>query len=181
MEKNNIVLIGMPASGKSTVGVILAKILGMDFVDTDILIQKINGQRLNEIIDTQGVDAFLDIEEKDLLSLNISNTVIATGGRAIYSKKGMESLKKTSKAVYLKVSKQEIFARLKDIKERGVVLIDDQSMDDMYLERTKLYEKYAGRPALRVAVFSPLSIIATERSLLLRKKTLYLTRLQKNR
>ena len=143
MEKNNIVLIGMPASGKSTVGVILAKILGMDFVDTDILIQKINGQRLNEIIDTQGVDAFLDIEEKALLSLNISNTVIATGGSAIYSKKGMESLKKTSKAVYLKVSKQEIFARLKDIRERGVVLIDDQSMDDMYLERTKLYEKYA--------------------------------------
>ena len=109
----------------------------------DILMQKTEGQKLNEIIAKKGVDAFLDLEEKALLSLNRSNTVIATGGSAIYSKKGMEYLKQNSRIVYLKVSKQEIFARIRDIRERGVVLFDSQSMDDMYLERTKLYEKYA--------------------------------------
>ena len=143
MEKNNIVLIGMPASGKSTVGVILAKILGMDFCDTDILIQQREGKKLNEIINERGVNEFLKCEEEALLSLNISHTVIATGGSAVYSQKGMEYLKQTSKVAYLKVSKDKIFGRLKNIKERGVVLIDNESMDDMYLNRTKLYEKYA--------------------------------------
>ena len=143
MEKSNIVLIGMPASGKSTVGVILAKILGMDFCDTDILIQQREGLKLNQILEKRGVDAFLECEERALLSLNAENTVIATGGSAIYSKKGMSHLKKTSMIIYLKVPQKEIFRRISDIKERGVVLFDSQSVDDMYRERSKLYEEYA--------------------------------------
>ena len=143
MEKKNIVLIGMPASGKSTVGVILAKILGMDFCDTDILIQQREGLTLNRIIEKRGVDAFLECEERALLSLNVSDTVIATGGSAIYSQKGMSHLKRSSLVIYLKVQKEEIFKRISDIKERGVVLFDSQSLDDMYLERIGLYEKYA--------------------------------------
>ena len=143
MEKSNIVLIGMPASGKSTVGVILAKILGMDFCDTDILIQQREGLKLNQILEKRGVDAFLECEERALLSLNAENTVIATGGSAIYSKKGMSHLKKTSMIIYLKVPQKEIFRRISDIKERGVVLFDSQSIDDMYRERSKLYEEYA--------------------------------------
>lgn len=91
-EKNNIVLTGMPASGKSTVGVILAKILGMDFIDTDIVIQKREGSRLSEIIENQGTDGFLKIEEQAVLSIDVHNTVIATGGSVIYSSRAMEHL-----------------------------------------------------------------------------------------
>jgi shikimate kinase len=143
MERENIVLIGMPTSGKSTVGVIVAKILGMDFVDTDIVIQQREGMRLSEIIDKRGLDAFLDCEEQALLSLNVKNTVIATGGSAVYSRKAMEYLKSSSKVVYLKVEKEELFKRLKDVKARGVVLRNGETVDEMFEERIKLYNEFA--------------------------------------
>ena len=105
---NNIILIGMPASGKSTVGVILAKILGMDFLDTDIVIQQREGRKLCEIIETDGVDGFLKKEEEALLSVHTTNPVIATGGSAVYSEAGMTSLSAGSKVVYLEVPIEDL-------------------------------------------------------------------------
>lgn len=139
----NIVLIGMPTSGKSTVGVILAKILGMDFVDTDIVIQQTEGARLNQIIEEKGVEAFLKVEEKAVLSIRANNTVISTGGSVVYSDAAMKHLSAGSKVVYLKVCREELYSRLKDIDERGVVLRQGESIDEMYDIRSKLYEKYA--------------------------------------
>ncbi len=140
---NNIILIGMPASGKSTVGVILAKIMGMDFIDTDIVIQQREGLRLNEIIDRYGIEEFLKLEERALLDTDVSNTVISTGGSAVYSDAAMKHLSEASKVVYLKIGQDVMKNRLKDIKERGVVLRPGESIDDMYATRSKLYEKYA--------------------------------------
>ena len=141
--KNNIILIGMPASGKSTVGVILAKILGMDFIDTDIVIQQREGARLEEIIDIKGVEGFLEKEEQALLSIDASHTVIATGGSAVYSQRGMKYLSEGSKTVYLKVELEDLKMRLKDIKQRGVVLRTGENLDSMYEIRTQLYERYS--------------------------------------
>ncbi len=143
MEKSNVVLIGMPTSGKSTVGVIAAKILGMDFVDTDIVIQQREGARLCEIIENRGIDGFMECEKQALLSLDVKNTVIATGGSAVYSKEAMEYLKRSSKVAYLKVEKEELFKRLKEVKERGVVLRNGETVEQMYDERVKLYEEFA--------------------------------------
>lgn len=142
-ERRNIVLIGMPASGKSTVGVILAKVLGMDFLDTDLLIQQRENALLCNLIKEYGVDGFLRKEEAALMSVSCKNTVIATGGSAVYSKNGMEHLKKTGDVFYLEVEKQELFTRLHNIKERGVVLRDGESLEDMYRSRIPLYESFA--------------------------------------
>ena len=142
-KKDNIILIGMPASGKSTVGVILAKILGMNFIDTDIVIQQREGARLDEIIEKQGVEGFLEKEEQALLSINASHTVIATGGSAIYSERGMNYLSEGAQTVYLKVELDELKNRLKDIKQRGVVLRTGENLKSMYEIRRQLYEGYA--------------------------------------
>ena len=139
----NIILIGMPASGKSTVGVILAKILGMNFLDTDLLIQQREGMLLRDIIERKGVDAFLKCEEDALLSMDTGNTVIATGGSAVYSQSAMETFHREGTICYLKVEKDELFRRLKNVKERGVVLQSGESLDEMYEIRSRLYEKYA--------------------------------------
>ena len=139
----NIVLIGMPASGKSTVGVILAKVLGMNFVDTDLVIQNREEALLYEIIESKGVEGFLKCEEEAVLSLDTDNSIIATGGSVVYSEKGMKHLSENGKVVYLKVGKDELFSRLKNINERGVVLRDGESLEEMYDERSVLYEKYA--------------------------------------
>ena len=141
--RKNITLVGMPASGKSTVGVILAKILGMNFIDTDLVIQQRENALLYDIIKDRGVDGFLAVEEESILSINPSNTVIATGGSAIYSKAGMEYLKNIGKVVYLKVDKEDLFRRLHNIKQRGVVLQPGETLDEMYESRSALYEKYA--------------------------------------
>ena len=141
--KYNIVLIGMPASGKSTVGVILAKILGKDFIDTDIIIQQKEGARLSQIIEKTGVEGFLKAEEWAILSIRANDTVISTGGSVVYSDVAMNHLKSGSIIVFLKVRKEELFVRLKDIDERGVVLRNGESIDEMYDIRSKLYEKYA--------------------------------------
>ena len=142
-NKTNIVLIGMPASGKSTVGVILAKVLGMDFIDTDLVIQQRENSLLCEIINDRGVDSFLRCEEEALLSIDTDNTVIATGGSAVYSERGMKHLSEDGTIIYLKVEKDKLFDRLHEIKERGVVLRDGESLDEMYEERIVLYEKFA--------------------------------------
>ncbi|MBR6383418.1 MAG: shikimate kinase [Lachnospiraceae bacterium] len=143
MEKTNIVLIGMPASGKSTVGVILAKVLGKKFIDTDLVIQLREDALLADIIKEKGVEGFMKCEEEAILSVDENNTVIATGGSAVYGEKAMEHLKENGIVIYLKVGKEELFKRLKNIKERGVVLKQGETLEEMYDNRSILYEKYA--------------------------------------
>ena len=141
--KDNIILIGMPTSGKSTVGVILAKVLGMDFMDTDIIIQRREGSKLNEIIEKYGIDGFLKREEQALLSIDVSHTVIATGGSAVYSDTAMKHLSKNANVVYLNISLEDLKKRLVDTNDRGVIIRPDESIDKMYESRSILYEKYA--------------------------------------
>ena len=142
-EKKNIILIGMPTSGKSTVGVILAKILGKDFVDSDIVIQKQEGAALSGIIEKKGIDGFLKCEEHALLKINVSDTVIATGGSAVYSDTAMKHLSENAVVIYLKIGHEDLKKRLRSIKERGVVIRPGESLEDMYAIRSELYEKYA--------------------------------------
>lgn len=139
----NIILIGMPGCGKSTVGVVLAKVMGMRFCDTDIVIQEREGRKLQEIIDSEGNDAFLACEERALLSLDVQDTVIATGGSAVYSAAAMEHLHGLGLVVYLQVSAAEIESRLADFAARGVAIKDGMTVRDLYNERIPLYEKYA--------------------------------------
>ena len=139
----NIILIGMPGAGKSTMGVILAKILGRAFIDTDLLVQEQAGRLLQEIIDTEGPDTFLEREEQTILSRQFHNAVIATGGSVVYSKKAMEHLKKNGVIVYVKVSFETMKKRLGNITTRGIVLVGGQTLSDMYRQRIPLYEEYA--------------------------------------
>ncbi len=143
MKKNNIILIGMPASGKSTVGVILAKILGYNFVDADIVIQEKEGRKLAELIETEGIDGFIDIENRINSEIEVEKSVISTGGSAVYGKEAMDHYKNIGKIVYLKVSMDILTKRLSDVKQRGVVMREGQSLVSLYNERTPLYEKYA--------------------------------------
>ena len=139
----NIILIGMPGAGKSTVGVILAKTLGMQFIDTDILIQERTGRMLQEILDTDGPDAFKRIEGETILSLHPSRAVIATGGSVVCSEAAMAHLKLEGLVVYLEIPYDEMTKRLRNITTRGIVLLPGQSLREMYDERVPLYEKYA--------------------------------------
>lgn len=139
----NIILIGMPASGKSTVGVILAKLLGFDFLDTDLLIQRREQQLLSEIIATRGLPAFLAAEEAACLSVHTSHSVIATGGSVVYSEAAMEHLKSLGTVVYLAVEYPTLADRIHDIQGRGVALRPGQTLEVLYAERVPLYEKYA--------------------------------------
>lgn len=143
MTKENIVLIGMPASGKSTAGVILAKMLGMDFVDTDLVIQQREKALLRDLIEEYGVEGFMEKEEKAVLSVSPVNTVIATGGSVVYSEKAMRHLSSIGTVVYLKVAEDELLRRLHDIRERGVVLKDGETFKEMFDSRSILYERYA--------------------------------------
>lgn len=139
----NIVLIGMPGAGKSTVGVVLAKNMGMSFMDSDLVIQEQEGKKLHEIIEECGSDGFLKVEERINASLNPMNTVIATGGSVVYGAKAMEHLREIGMVCYLKLSYKSIRDRLGDLAQRGVVLKNGQTLLDLYEERTPLYEKYA--------------------------------------
>ena len=141
--KDNIVLIGMPGVGKCTVGVILAKMIGYQFIDADLLIQKQEGKLLHEIIAEKGTDGFIEIEERVNASIEASHTIIATGGSVVYGKKAMEHLSRIGTVVYLKVPYDTLEKRLEDIKGRGVVLKEGQTLRTLYDERTPLYEKYA--------------------------------------
>ncbi len=141
--KNNIVLIGMPGAGKSTLGVILAKVLGRDFIDADLAIQKKEGRLLSQIIEAEGPEGFLKIEEQVNKELNPRQAIIATGGSVVYGAEAMEHLRKIGTVVYLKLSCQAVVSRLRDIRGRGVVLREGQTMEGLYAERSVLYEKYA--------------------------------------
>ncbi|WP_313578790.1 shikimate kinase [Lacrimispora sp.] len=140
---NNITLIGMPASGKSTVGVLLAKRLGYSFVDVDIVIQEQEGRLLKEIIEKEGQDGFLAVENRINAGLNVRHSVIAPGGSVIYGKEAMEHLKEISTVVYLKLSYESVEERLGNLVDRGVVLKDGMTLKDLYEERVPYYEKYA--------------------------------------
>lgn len=142
-EKNNIILIGMPGVGKSTVGVILAKELGYQFVDSDLLIQKREKKLLRQIIAKEGVDGFIAIENEVNASIRTEKSVIATGGSVVYGQEAMEHLKEIGTVVYLKLSYKSLEKRLGNLKGRGVVLRPGQDLRALYKERTVLYEKYA--------------------------------------
>ena len=140
---DNIILIGMPGAGKSTLGVLLAKAMGKLFVDTDIIIQQKTKRLLQDIIDNDGTEAFLSLEEEILLSVNEENTVIATGGSAVYSEKAMEHFKESGKIVYLHVDFDEIVKRVTNITTRGIVLKNGKTLSDAFDERKPLYDRYA--------------------------------------
>lgn len=139
----NVVLIGMPGCGKSTVGVLLAKSLLMHFVDTDLSIQNAYGKSLCALIEERGLEAFKDIENQVIASLSAERSVIATGGSAVYGAEAMAHLGEGGRIVYLKVPLSAIKARLSDIKTRGVAMPESYTIDDLYAERIPLYEKYA--------------------------------------
>ena len=142
-KKTNITLIGMPASGKSSVGVVLAKRLGKKFVDTDIVIQEKYGKLLKELIEEHGDDGFREIEDEVNATIDVSNSIISPGGSVVYGERAMKHLKETSVVIYLELSYTAIKSRLGDLRERGITLKDGQTFKDLYLERTPLYKKYA--------------------------------------
>ena len=143
MNKDNIILIGMPGAGKSTVGVVLAKKLGYAFVDSDLVIQSREGKLLHEIIEEQGIEGFWAVEEETNASIDVHRTVIATGGSAVYGSRAMEHFRQIGMVIYLKLSCEAIADRLGDLNERGVTLREGQTLPDLYTERAPLYEKYA--------------------------------------
>ncbi len=139
----NYVLIGMPSCGKSTVGVLLAKEIGFDFLDVDILLQSRAGKRIQAILDDEGLEAFKKIEEDTLCSIDVDRTVISTGGSAVYSGKGMRNVKKNATVIYISVPLEEIYARIENLKSRGIAGLSEKHFAKIYLERKALYEKYA--------------------------------------
>jgi shikimate kinase len=143
MMKDNIVLIGMPGAGKSTVGVVLAKTLGYDFIDTDILMSRQTGMTLQAYIDAYGIEAFLKAEESVALSLSCCAAVIATGGSMVLSEAAMKHLKDGSVTVFIDVPLSELIRRLRNIKTRGIILKPGQTVGDVCRERLPLYRKYA--------------------------------------
>jgi shikimate kinase len=142
-KMDNIVLIGMPGVGKSTLGVILAKLIGYRFVDTDLIIQEKCGSLLREIIEKDGVQGFIDTENRICASINANHSVIATGGSVVYGKEAMEHLRSIGTVVYLKQDIETIRKRVGDMNGRGVVLRHGQSLEDIFDERAPLYEEYA--------------------------------------
>ena len=139
----NIVLIGMPTAGKSTIGVILAKMLGYQFIDSDLIIQTEEGKLLRHIIAEQGIDGFLEVENRVNATIECEKCIIATGGSAVYGKEAMEHLKGIGTVLYLKADYEDIKGRLGNLHGRGVVLKPGQDLLDLYNERAPLYEKYA--------------------------------------
>ena len=139
----NIVLIGMPSAGKSTIGVLLAKELGFSFLDTDLSLQSHAGKRLFQILDEIGKERFLALEEEVIMRIHVSKTVIATGGSAVYSKKAMDHLKMNSLFIYLKVEPEELVKRLGNMVKRGIAISEGQTIEDLFEERRPFYEKYA--------------------------------------
>ena len=144
-EKNNIVLIGMPGAGKSTLGIVLAKIVGYDFIDADLVIQNQCDKTLQKLLDACGPEGFIAVENQVLSDLKAERSVIATGGSAVYSDEAMKHLYEIGNVVYLKISYDELKSRLSDLQERGVVLKNGvgMSLHELFDERKPLYEKYA--------------------------------------
>ena len=142
-KEMNIILIGMPGAGKSTLGVLLAKAMNYRFVDTDLMIQERTGEFLYKTIEGRGIDEFLTIEEDVLCGIDFDRTIIATGGSAVYGEKAMNHLKNTGKIIYIKLSCDEIKRRVKNITTRGIVMKKGKTLEDVFAERAPLYEKYA--------------------------------------
>lgn len=141
--KKNIVLIGMPGAGKSTIGVLLAKSMLYSFTDTDLIIQSKYGTSLCDIIEKEGTQGFLDIEDAVISECDFCNCVVATGGSAVYGENAMAKLRESSTVVYLKLPLEELKKRLGDIRTRGVAMPCGTSLDELYAERSPLYERYA--------------------------------------
>lgn len=139
----SVILIGMPGCGKSTTGVVLAKTLGMDFVDTDILIQQREKRHLQQIIDRDGIDSFLDAEERAICEFTCAGCVVATGGSAVLRQKAMLHLKSLGPVVYLSLGLPELVRRLGDISSRGIALARGRTIADLFEERIPLYERWA--------------------------------------
>lgn len=139
----NVILVGMPACGKSTIGVVLAKTMNKGFVDTDILIQQAESRTLQEIIDQEGNDYFHHVEERVLLDFDGEDYVVATGGSAIYFDRAMDKFKEKGIVVYIKVTLDTILERLNNIRSRGVTLEKGQTIADLYEQRIPLYQKHA--------------------------------------
>ena len=148
----NIILIGMPAVGKSTVGVIIAKRLGYDFIDTDLLIQKQEKRLLKEIIAEEGIERFLEIENQVNRELDVERSVVAPGGSVVYCEEAMRHFKEIGTVIYLKAPVEEIQKRIQDAKSRGVVLPNGKTLKDVYLEREPLFEKYADYTILETGI-----------------------------
>lgn len=139
----NLILIGMPGCGKSTVGVVLAKVLGMSFIDADIVIQQHEGKRLSQILDERGDEGFRALENRINASLQAENSVIATGGSVVYGAEAMEHLRSIGTVIYLQLSYEHVEDRLGDLHARGVTIKPGWTLRDLYSERTPLYERYA--------------------------------------
>ncbi len=139
----NIVLIGMPGAGKSTVGVVLAKNMGFTFLDSDLLIQDKYKKLLHEIIEERGIEGFWQVENEVNAGIRTEKSIIATGGSVIYEEEAMKHLKEIGVVVYLKLSLDELTVRLGDLNERGVTLKEGQDLAGLYAERIPYYEKYA--------------------------------------
>ncbi len=143
MIEKNIVLIGMPGVGKSSVGVVLAKRLGACFIDSDIIIQEKTGILLEDIIKNRGIEEFLKIEDEVNYEFNFTNTIIATGGSVCYCDRAMRKFKNESIVIYLKLSFDAIKKRLGDFSRRGVAMREGEDLQNLYKNRINLYEKYA--------------------------------------
>lgn len=139
----NVSLIGMPGSGKSTVGVLLAKALAFDFLDTDLVIQKREGRLLQDLVDSLGVDGFLHVEQEAILSLDPQGYVISPGGSVVCREKMVEKLKSFGPLIYLKVPLEELQSRIKDLPTRGIAMESGETLSDVLTKRAPLYEKYA--------------------------------------
>lgn len=142
-RKRNVVLIGMPGVGKSTIGVLLAKALSWDFLDADVLIQAREGRRLQDIIDHDGLEAFRALEKTHMMALSCTATVLATGGSVVYSEEAMTHLRECGTIVWLELSLASLKSRIADMDTRGIVMAPGQTFDALYAERQRLYQRYA--------------------------------------
>ena len=140
---SNIILIGMPGSGKSTVGVVLAKAMGLDFVDVDLVICRRNGARLQELVDRCSYEQFLRLEAEAALSLRCESSVIATGGSMVYSADAMEYLKSLGRTVYIRVPLEDLAGRIRNLESRGIAFLPGETLADLYRRRTPMYESWA--------------------------------------
>lgn len=141
--KDNIILIGMPGVGKSSVGVVLAKALGYHFVDSDLVIQQTEGRLLSEIIEEKGNDGFIEVENNINSKIDVKRTVLATGGSAVYGTEAMEHFRNIGTILYMKASFETIDSRLSNLVGRGVAMKKGQTLKELYEERCVLYERYA--------------------------------------